>query len=85
MRKAAGPFFVVLVFAYMRVDVQRDLGTKSRQIGESRHADGDVVAHAGRFDDGLVGMLGQQFSAQMGNHAQAIVAAQSLPRSLDAG
>jgi hypothetical protein len=66
----------------MRVCSAILLGAGSRK---RRHADGDVISDAGRFDDGLVGMLGQQFSAQMGNHAQAIVAAQSLPCSLDAG
>ena len=59
------------VFAHVGVDVQRDLGAGPGQIGECRHADGHVVADAGRFDDGLVGMLGQQLSAQMGDHIWA--------------
>ena len=57
--------------------MQRDIASDSRKIGKSRHADGDVVSDAGSFDDGLVGMLGQQFSAKMSNHRGSVVSRRS--------
>jgi len=59
------------VFAYVRMNVQRHFSADGGKIGKRRHADGHVVADAGRLDDGLVGMLGQQLSAEMGNHISA--------------
>src|SRR6266567_151782 len=58
------------------MDVERDFGTNRREIRKRGHGDGDVIADAARVDDGLVGVLGQKLSAQMGNHSQAIVAAE---------
>ena len=37
-------------------------------MGESGNRDGDVVSHAARFDDGLVGMLLEQHAAQVSDH-----------------
>ena len=63
-----------LIFAHMSVDVQRDFAAESRQVGKCWNADGDVVADAASFNHGLVGMLGQQSSAKVRNHAADIVA-----------
>jgi len=56
------------------VDVQRDFAADGWQIGECWDADGDVVADAASFDYRPVGVLGQQSSAEMGDHAADIVA-----------
>ncbi len=66
-----------LIFANMRVDVQRDLAAESRQIGKCWDADSDVVTDAAGFNHGLVGMLGEQPSAKVSNHAPDIVAVRS--------
>jgi len=58
----------------MRMNVQGNLGAGRWKLRECRDADGQVVTDPGRFNDGLVGMLSQQLSAQMSNHAPAIVA-----------
>ena len=62
----------------MGVDVQRDLGAVRGQFGKSWDGDVHFVADAGRFDHNLIGMLGQQFSAEMGNHALGIVDAKTF-------
>ena len=47
-----------LIFADVSVDVQGDLAAEAGQVRECWNGDGDVVAYAGGFDYGLVGMLG---------------------------
>jgi len=46
------------VFPNMRVNVQGDLGSDSRQVGKRGDANGDVVAHACGFHNSLVWMFG---------------------------
>ena len=58
----------------MGVNVQGYFAADGWQIGECWYGDGDVVADAAGFDYGLVGVLGQQSSAEMGDHAADIVA-----------
>ncbi len=43
------------------------------RVGECWDADRHVVTDAGGLNDGLVRMLGQQLSAEVGNHASDIV------------
>ena len=43
-----------------------------RQVGEGGNRDGDVVAHAAGFDDGLVRMLFEQHAAQQSNHTSVL-------------
>src|ERR1700674_4036236 len=61
----------------MSMDVQRNLAADPGQIRKCWHTDGDIVSDAASFNHSLVGMLGQQSSAQMSNHAADIVAAQA--------
>ena len=56
------------IFAHVGMDAQAHLGAGLGQVREGGNRDGDVVAHAARFDDGLVGMLLQQHAAQQSNH-----------------
>src|SRR6202034_3639167 len=63
------------ILAHVRVDKKRNLRASRGQLGKSWHADVYFVADSTRLNDDLIRMLGQQFSAQVGNHAQAIVAA----------
>ena len=56
------------------MNVQGNFCAEGEEVGKRRHADGDVVSNASRFNDGLIGMLGQEFSAQVGDHAGDIVA-----------
>src|SRR5208337_854158 len=58
----------------MGIDVERYFYPVRREFRERGYADVDFVADAGRFHHNLVRMLGQQRSAQMGNHVPAIVA-----------
>jgi hypothetical protein len=46
-----------LVFADLGVNVQRGLGAQRGQRRKRGHGDGDVVADAGRLDDGLAGLF----------------------------
>jgi len=56
------------------VDVECDIATHGRQFGEGRNADGDIVTDTAGFNDGLIRMFDQQFSAKMSNHAADILA-----------
>ncbi len=62
-----------LVLADVGVDVEGGLGTVGWEGGEGGDADGDVVANASAFDDGLVGGLGEEASAEVGDHAWVIL------------
>jgi len=46
-----------LVFADVGVDVKRGFSAFAGQGGEGGDTDGDVVAHAGALEDGLIGRL----------------------------
>lgn len=46
-----------LVFADVGVDMERGFGAFAGQSGEGGYADGDVVAYARAFEDGLIGRL----------------------------
>ncbi len=70
-------------FSHVGVNVQGDLAANSGQIGKRRNADSDVVSDASSLDDGLVGVLGQQLSAQMGNHGDSVVSRRSSVVSLN--
>ena len=63
-----------LVFADVGVDVQGGFGAFVGKRGEGGDADGDVVAHASAFYDGLVRGFGEEASAEVGDHALVIVA-----------
>ena len=71
------------VLPHVSVDVQRDLAADCGQFGKCRNADDQVISDAASFDDGLVGMLGQQLSAQMSNHRKqsSVVGRQSSAES----
>jgi hypothetical protein len=58
-----------LVFANVGVDVQDGFGAFGGEGGEGGDADGDVVADAGAFEDGLIGGLREEASAEVGDHA----------------
>src|SRR5260370_21328028 len=63
-----------LVFADVSMDVQGGFCAFAGERGEGGDADGDVVAHAGALDDGLVRSFGEETSAKVSNHAWLIVA-----------
>jgi hypothetical protein len=63
-----------LVFADVGVNVEGGFGVFSGECGEGGDADGDVVAHAGTLDDGLVRGFGEETSAEVSDHASVIVA-----------
>src|SRR5450755_2344009 len=56
------------VLANMGVNVERDFRAGRGHFGKGRHADGNVIADAVGFDDGLVRMFRQQRSSKMRNH-----------------
>jgi hypothetical protein len=58
-----------LVFADVGVDVQDGFGAFGGECGEGGDADGDVVADTGTFEDGLIGGLREEASAEVGDHA----------------
>ena len=63
-----------LVFADVSVDVQVGFDALAGEGGEGGDANGDIVAHAGALDDGLVRGFGEETSAEVSNHAWLIVA-----------
>ena len=69
-----------LIFTDMSVDVKGDFSAFDRKSREGGNADGDVVANAGAFDDGLVRGFGKKASAEMSDHAFVIVAGDSSKR-----
>jgi hypothetical protein len=69
-----------LIFTDMGVDVKGDFSAFDRESREGGNADGDVVANAGAFDDGLVRGFGKKASAEMSDHAFVIVAGDSSKR-----
>jgi hypothetical protein len=46
------------------MDAQPHLLTGFGQVRERRNGNGDIVSHAAGLDDGLVGMLLEQYAAQ---------------------
>jgi hypothetical protein len=63
-----------LVFANVRVNVQRGLSALRRKRRKRSDGDGHVVAHARAFEDGLIGGLREEASAEVSDHAGVIVA-----------
>ena len=56
------------ILAHVGVDAQPHLRAGVGQVREGGNRNGDVVAHAARFHDGLVGMLLEQHAAQQSDH-----------------
>lgn len=56
------------VFAHVSMDAEADFGAGIGEVGEGGDGDGDVVADAAGFDDGLVGVLFNQRAAEKGDH-----------------
>ena len=61
-----------LVFAHLRVDVQRSLRAHARQRGKRRHGDDHVVSNAGGLDDGLARFFVNQLAAKMRDHLRLL-------------
>jgi hypothetical protein len=60
------------------MDVQDGFGAFGWEGGEGGDTDGDVVADTGAFEDGLIGGLREEASAEVGDHASVIVACEAL-------
>src|SRR5437763_6298053 len=58
----------------MRVNVQRNFSACLGQIRERWNRDGHVITDARGLNNDLIGMLGQQLAAEMGDHCWPIVA-----------
>ncbi len=58
-----------LIFADLGVDVQRGFRADRRQRRKGGHGDGDVVADASGFNDGLAGLFVDQLAAQVSDHS----------------
>src|SRR6185437_7218143 len=61
-----------LVVADLGVNVQSSLAANRRQRSEAGNGNGDVVAHPGGLDDGLAGLLVNEFAPQVSDHRQYI-------------
>jgi hypothetical protein len=57
-----------LVVAHLGVNVQRGLGAHRGQRRERGNGDGDVVADAAGLDNGLAGLLEDEFAAKVSDH-----------------
>ena len=51
------------------MDVKGGFDSFGGEGGEGGDADGDVVAHTGTLEDGLIGSFGEETSAKVGDHA----------------
>src|SRR5215469_7395698 len=57
------------IFAHMRVDKHRHFHSQRGQCRKGGNADVDFISDARGLDGGLIGMLGDQLPAKMGDHA----------------
>jgi hypothetical protein len=67
------------VFADLGVDVECNFGAFGGERGVGADADGDVVADAGGLHDDLLGLLGEEASTEVRDHALYLTNPSAVP------